>query len=62
MESSCQQMVTASWDATVKIWTMDEGRGSWATTLGSSKSTRNASKYMKADYDGSFYSIWKYGH
>ena len=43
MESSCQQIVTASWDATVKIWTMDEGRGSWATTLDSSKNTRNAS-------------------
>ena len=43
MESSCQQIVTASWDATVKIWTMDEGRGSWAMTLDSSKNTRNAS-------------------
>lgn len=51
MESSCQQMVTASWDATVKIWTMDEGRGSWATTLGSSKSTRNASVEF-VEHDG----------
>lgn len=51
MESSCQQMVTASWDATVKIWTMDEGRGSWATTLGSSKNTRNASVEF-VEHDG----------
>ncbi|KAH9320915.1 hypothetical protein KI387_015554, partial [Taxus chinensis] len=43
IESSSQQMVTASWDATVKIWSIDEGRGGWATAFGSSKNTESPS-------------------
>ncbi|XP_057822900.2 uncharacterized protein LOC131035250 [Cryptomeria japonica] len=43
IDSSSQKMVTASWDATIKIWNIDEGRGSWATTFGSSKKTQSAS-------------------
>ena len=47
IESSSQQMVTTSWDGMIKIWNIDEGRGSLATTFGSSKKTQSASKYMK---------------
>jgi factor associated with neutral sphingomyelinase activation len=27
-----QRMVTASWDATVKLWGIAEGRGGWSTS------------------------------
>lgn len=36
--SGSQRMLTASWDATVKLWGIAEGRGGWAATnTGNSK-------------------------
>lgn len=34
IDHSFQRLITASWDATVKIWTMEEGRGGWSTGFG----------------------------
>lgn len=56
---SSERMLTASWDSTIKLWSIGEGRGSWsAGNAGDGLSETGAPVYISSGVFPYVYRTW----
>ncbi|XP_024520106.1 protein FAN isoform X1 [Selaginella moellendorffii] len=54
---SNSKMVTGSWDATVKVWTLDEGRGGWVHNSGASNTPIVVAEIELTEHEAGIWSL-----